>query len=354
MNQSLSPLSDFDADSNVGELLYSKLVLSRESGGYGGCVSYKEFSDMCHVTGFTEEETEDCWYDILMGVPVAKVTDMSRFVETFVFYLLSLDKPIEGLFSQWEKEAKKEEAPFCAAELPGPSSVSLATPCREDDSSKGIEKHPTSGKMRILPRTKPTISTCNYCRYAQNTSSSANRLPAQEKNTPATKKAKSTRSNPVFERLYNDAVRQQQEPKTTITEKEEENTDACALPSEKTKKTSPSPRSNSQSTFTRPTQSFYARVAAAEKTFDRLDDAPETPRVAYHAPPGPSSVVPNGYIECVAKLRRSAECSRRTQFKDDLRSSMYKDPSVTLDGPILRLPISTVDRRAVDIKLSQV
>lgn len=106
--------------------------------------------------------------------------------------------------------------------------------------------------------------------------------------------------------------------------------------------------------YNKPTESYFAKLTAPGTPPDAICASPETPRVTYHPAPGPSSDVPAGYVEGVARLR-SYIASRyaHATFASSLRGSSSADVAHLVEAPILRLPVTVRGvTDAVDVRLA--
>lgn len=357
------------------ERLTELLVRPREDGGYGCRLNYSEFKALARSLGWNSEDIDDCWYDILMGHPSAEATDMQRVADAICSYCLASPLPLLEQYSakQTERTEKSmrgncmkphqhhhsDRGHHLSAD-PNPP-VTPATPISAPPSSKEL---PASA----APKAKRRSSSFDYHRYAIDTasseqrrrisSSSCRRSQSEMKqlsirsSTPNSSSARRTAraDGDVFSRLYASGMElHRKKEQLRCTAKEEVYPFAPSI----TPYTSSNP-DRPQQRYNKPTKSYRARLMGEEKDTDAVLDAPSTPRVNFHPAPGPSSAIPVGYVEGVARLRRYvASRSAQIDFAETLRRPHAVDPSANLQGPILRLPIKVEGvANTVDVRLA--
>ncbi|EPY27131.1 hypothetical protein AGDE_10919 [Angomonas deanei] len=361
-----SGLSVLTVDEDVyllqSEELVRLLQTPRPEGGYGGHLHYGEFAVLCTYLGFTTEQVEDCWYDTLMGQPLREVTDMERVAHYILCYCfsgnLTLPLPSAALLSEDHAGEELQKLLWQSGQetvLSSPSEVAVEpAPIVEQSTHlvesprKATEKPKAKSAVRKAPSTHSTNSAP---RYAASTACHDRRTDQTPSVKPTPKRSPS--ANPeVYNRLYQHA-KEYQEKKKVAREKPAEE----PIPSPKKTRASSKRRASSPSqvTYNKPTKAFYTKlIAQGDTQYDAIAEYPETPRVDYQPAPGPSTYIPPGYIEDVARRRRDA--ARRLEERNYQNSLRGPDFSRELEcvrqNAILRLPLSTNRRESVDIQLN--
>ncbi|CCW70247.1 unnamed protein product [Phytomonas sp. Hart1] len=397
--------------------LVNLLTRPRENGGYGGKINYHEFSLLGHSFNWNREMIEDCWYDVLCGVPTSEATDMQHMAEVMCDYCSPAalessmippapphlgnpelaegppksvissqdDGPVDGLLSLVPPVLIHADAGVRSSLFPKTGSGNTDRRAlfkqgnKEQDSNTSRFIKPMRRSSKLTPRrNRSPVSK----RYALQTASSELKLRAQgpsleasadDGSAPRRPSPRKTKQPPqtstpqhsaVFDRLYTHGKKLQLERKAWIKPLE-------WMPSFRPHITPyrgrcPSEEENGDAPhYHRVTRSYCAKlVKQPDRPHDPLDDTPTTARVDFRPPPGPSSFVPPGYIEGVARLRRGVASRQHRDFAAGLRQDLCSYPC--RDGPpaaatqypetpILRLPLFTIEKGAkesVDVRLA--
>ncbi|CCW63004.1 unnamed protein product [Phytomonas sp. EM1] len=405
-----SSFSSFDGSSTERKRkLLSLLTQPRENGGYGGRINYHEFSLLGHSLNWTREVIEDCWYDVLRGVPTLEATDMQHVADVVCDYcspstlVSSMTPPVRPDLAKTElvrglpKSADSSQSgkPAVGLDSPAPpvlvhaaagvrprsctrtccsGNTNRRTPSAQSDKERCSI---TSGLPKPIRRSSKLALRGNQSpgcrRYAVQTASSklklrtrspslaasgnvgaAPRQPTPRRNQPSPRTG-TPKHSAVFDRLYEHGKKFQLERKAWTKPLEE-------MPSFKPSIT---PCRGGRHTkeenadaphYHKLTCSHCAKLMQQpDRHHDPLDDTPATARVDFRAPPGPSCFVPPGYVEGVARLRRGVAARQLNDFVAGLRqdscSYPFRDGSSSaaiqcLEAPILRLPLYTIEKGA--------
>ncbi|KPI87549.1 hypothetical protein ABL78_3346 [Leptomonas seymouri] len=401
---------------HANEHLVDLLTRPRSRGGYGGRLSYGEFSTLAQSLGWSIEDMDDCWYDIMMGVPAVEAVDMSRVAECVCSYCLTSPLPLLERYALSKAEAKvpprsssssttsstgdeKVQAvtpppPPTALPVsrnsnatvvpppPSPRRPTASSAVTAADAHRKENKKSGDGTAKNMSATQPVAAHVRPRYTVETVSSGRKRLtgasplsrsrrhpsPSQMQATSPSRRhsiaAPDLRdsappqhdSNTVFFRLYENGLEQQRKRGAAKPLAADDEIAECTFkPKLQPYTFKGSSAAEGRLHYNKPTKSFFAKlVDGAERSGDAIDMAPETPRVAYHPAPGPSSNVPVGYVKGVARLRRYlASRYQHTDFKSSLRDVVHRDVERLADAPILRLPV-TVEGVAdtVDVRLA--
>ncbi|KPA75652.1 hypothetical protein ABB37_08220 [Leptomonas pyrrhocoris] len=392
----------------TNEHLVDLLTRPRSRGGYGGRLNYTDFSTLAQSLGWSSEDMDDCWYDIMMGEPSAEAVDMSRVAECVCSYCLASPLPLLKSYKfngAQERPPSRASASSCASSFNGVEEVEGAlaktctpprppTPPHANMNEKTTvvisppspvpPSSPQAGKKGRGTTTKKNTQETQRTvagrlpRYAVETASSERKkLPSASPPPPSRRHLSSPRtpskspsgppggheraasqhaSGTVFFRLYENGMEQQRKRRAAKSTAAEVDVAECTF----RPKIQPYPLKERDTAegrvlYNKPTKSYFAKLVEEEETCsDVIAKVPETPRVTYHPAPGPSSDVPAGYVEGVARLRRYvASRSQHADFKSSLRDPVCSDVDRLMDAPILRLPV-TVEGVAetVDVRLA--
>ncbi|GET86845.1 hypothetical protein, conserved [Leishmania tarentolae] len=375
MDSICSPSSSERSPRNGGhssERLIDLLTRPRAQGGYGGRLNYNGFAMLAASLGWNQEDMDDCWYDIVMGEPCAEAMDMKRVAECVCSYCLASPLPILENSTLIASSPVKQATPL---QRPHPSRaqdttvlLSPPTPLSQKNKTVSPMAAPRAQKER---RTNATASAgkssqqrrCTMLnlspRYAVETVSSEQRKtctsPRRQSCTPQNERGIITLSrhmspgslqeqnppsarNSVFSRLYQKGMEQHRKrlavkPVDTAIEECTFQPHIHSYPRRGSDAASPH--------YNKATESYFAKLTSHETPRDAVGNSPETPRVTYHPAPGPSSDVPPGYVEGVARLR-SYIASRyaHTTFEKSLRDRSSANVAPLVEAPILRLPVT--------------
>ncbi|KAG5509902.1 hypothetical protein JKF63_07547 [Porcisia hertigi] len=383
-----SPSSSECSSHHVGqtnERLIDLLTRPRALGGYDGRLNYAGFVALAVSLGWNQEDMDDCWYDIVMGEPCAETVDMARVVECVCSYCLASPLPILERKTVLQSVAahpaspRNPEPPFTDQNLTSP----LSPPTPPSHVVRSIEDFMPEEVKRQHTRTGPSSSyqaspqrtrgvSSAYRRYAVGTVSSEHKKtcsslclqsnsaqrgravsnsPRRAPSASSTPRPSNDSGNTVFLRLYQKGM-EQHRMRTCTTPTDNAIAECTFRPH-----VTPYPRKTLDAKsfqYNKPTESFFAKLTARERRQDAFSDAPETPRVTYHPAPGPSSTVPVGYVEGVARLR-SYIASRyaHTGFEGSLRGNSSANLAHLVEAPILRLPVTVNGvTNSVDVRLA--
>ncbi|CAJ1024405.1 hypothetical protein, conserved [Leishmania shawi] len=368
------------------ERLIDLLTRPRAHGGYGGRLSYAGFATLAASLGWNQEDIDDCWYDIVMGEPCAEAVDMARVAECVCSYCLASPLPMLERCTTVESIPAEPATPPRQVSLstdrnttvllspPTPPSrmaeaVALATLEKDKKERARTETKPPNlqtlsqrrrSLLNAFPRyavetvssehRKTCVSPCHQSHKVQS-ERAATHSPRRASAAPATPRTSGASGSTVFLRLYEKGMEQHQ--KRTSARPADETAAECTFQPHITPYTTKAPDTRDVQ-YNRPTKSYFAKLTAQEAQQDLLHATPETPRVTYHPAPGPSSSVPTGYVEGVARLR-SYIASRYTRrsFEGSLRASTSTDVARLMEAPILRLPITVGGvMDSVDVRLA--
>lgn len=420
----------------TGEHLIDLLTRPRSRGGYGGRLNYSQFSTLAQSLGWSSEDMDDCWYDIMMGEPSAEAKDMSRVAECVCSYCLasplpllenyklaseevtsarssatsSSSAPVKHKVKQTEgKVGRLATTPPQLAKLPAhnrsnSTTVDLSPPSpRPQTVTASATAAPSPPSQPPLPaspetETKKRADTANTDaqatlrkpsgmspRYAVATLSSERKKhtaapssspspAAQQHRRPSPRQQSTSPSRradtaspqrfakTVFFRLYENGMEQQRQRRTakpfTTAQGEEETAQCTFQPKIRPYKLKTTEGEERRARYKKPTQSYFAKLMEdggdRSNSSDAIAKAPPTPRVTYHPAPGPSTNVPTGYVEGVARLRRYvASRYEHAAFKNSLRDPVRPDVHRLVEAPILRLPVMVEGvADTVDVRLA--
>ncbi|KAK7197769.1 hypothetical protein NESM_000729500 [Novymonas esmeraldas] len=370
-------------DGQPSERLLRLLTRPRAQGGYGGRLNYTEFSTLASSLGWNLEDMDDCWYDIMMGEPCAEAADMTRVAECVCSYCLASPLPILERQSAAAVSPGGAVASATPPRLTSPSmdwdaTVQLSPPTPPSRAAETVA-HATPERTSTAVSPRPAHCTLERRRagagrsprYTVGTASSEHKKVAapprpsavsttahsrqrRASASPATAAPRATEApgRAVFFRLYEDAMEQQRR-RATAAPPDDDAAAECTFHPRVTPYAHTTP-DGADAPYNRPTQSYFAKLTAQDRR-DSLDaESPPSPRVSYHPAPGPSSTVPTGYVEGVARLRSYlASRHARASFEAGLRGSSPTDVDRLIAAPILRLPV-TVDgaAEAIDVRLA--
>nr|CCC89431.1 conserved hypothetical protein [Trypanosoma congolense IL3000] len=384
-------------DSSLIAALDEMLHAPRRDGGFEGVLRYDDLRQILMRLNCTwdTDRIDDCWYDIVRGRATPITDDMS-------WARCCICEHFNGEYTAPTtiEHLREQHIPSPRSDSCSHSSVEPTSPCRTSPRNKngGIEltasSYPvraktvvkgtgsaglTSQDQHILQRTSPPTSPrCDSGvedpgqrrspRYATPTMSGARKKFADQpvmRQSPSsaskdgTRRRKGSLSTPndVFRRLVEDAssrrCRQLASAAEVAIEADRITANSGSIPNSPVRSCRQSPVRHA---WDMPTKSYRAKHSSEPPAFDRLEAIPATPKVTRHKPPGPSSFVPPGYVEAVARLRKFA--ASRSHYRDFV-SSLRIDPPTSppcTDAPILRLPLQGGRHdsgRAVDIRLAK-
>lgn len=428
------------------EALLALFNQARSDGGYGGFLRYSEFAELTKSIDWTEDVSDDCWYEIVDGVAMSTATDMGRVVEKLHCYGAKLSYINGGnpssqmLLSLIQSRTRQRDAMLGHHHRPSspPTARGAVGTSEQDSSANAVNTRDTihttisqPGSASYTCCTSPTLAgdtaLPGACAESTQTVHSPERWRGMRRDarivagkryvmqTAASeakqrrgleKKTKQTPSHGV------NAVRSVPAHDSACSSKEDDHTDKtkasnaclrlyrCAQQRERARTdagerarparyidtlrattsahgSDPSARPPSSPPLTQgaiscigrrhfcvPTESFYARLTAApEVHYDGIDNAPATPLVPIQPAPGPSTFVPRGYVDVVARLRRSIGATKNTDFVETLRgngsvrgkaSAVHGRGNDVTNAPILRIrtPRDDTTRPAyIDIRL---
>ncbi|RNF09298.1 hypothetical protein TraAM80_02245 [Trypanosoma rangeli] len=376
------------------------LASAREDGGFSGTLRYYDLRLLLQRLGcvWDLERLDDCWYDMVRGRPASVVEDMPWAAQCIYEHLrgdrvefpartpsTQLCGDVRALTSQ------RDEPDDLAAEAdvsqPDPlhtRSSQLQVPMPTHDPEKQPEKSqeavPSRQQQGLSAKKRhPTIT--RETRFASPTLSSVRRdrptsVPARRKQAGEASPRR-RRTSPlnaataeVFRRLIEDADRRRRRaspPTPTLTLPVAETRGGMVTPAKA--QTGPADRlpsatrisrhpSQTGQNWNKPTKSYVAKLAPEPASVDCLEAAAPTPYVERREPLGPSTYVPSGYVEAVARLRRFAASRNHLKFVDSLRATTPVSAATGAAverAPILRLPVSdSVEGRTctVDVRLA--
>lgn len=347
------------------ERLLALLTRPRADGGYGGRLTYAEFTTLAASLGWNTEDMDDCWYDIVMGEPCAAAVDMARVAECVCSYCLASPLPIlERVSARATADAAATPPAPPRPSLDRNTTVDLSpfTPPHAAPTTPHSARSATPAQKASRPTARRTrhATAAAFPRYAADTASSEQRRtslavaqPPPPPPAPASSAAGShAPGRAVFHRLYETGMAQH--CRRAETRPADGDAEECTFQPHITPYT-PSTGDAWGTRYNKSTRSYVAKLTGGDQAADTALRAPETPRVAYHPAPGPSSDVPAGYVEGVARLRRYiASRHANADFASTLRGTACDHEVARLiDAPILRLPV-TVDgvTDVVDVRLA--
>jgi hypothetical protein len=393
----------------TNEHLMDLLTRPRSRGGYGSRLNYSEFSTLAQSLGWSSEDMDDCWYDIMMGEPSAEAVDMVRVAECVCSYCLASPLPLLEKYNvkggTAESSSSLSSSPLSPTEehhecrdavdatpprqsasraacsdnhnttvllsppSPKPPTVTAATPGAPPPSAMQTER---AGKKAKPSSTlaSPRRAATAFPRYAVETVSSERKRstattasPPPLRRPPASpRRSPPPSTNAIFFRLYENGVELQRKRRAAqpaaAAAQEAAEVAACTF----RPRIQPYPLKKAREgnggveLYKKPTQSYFAKLTSDDRGSDPIAQAAETPRVAYHPAPGPSSSVPAGYVEGVARLRRYvASRYQHAALKNSLRDPARNDVCRLVDAPILRLPVTVAGvADTVDVRLASV
>lgn len=349
---------------NSSEHLVDLLTRPRARGGYGGRLTYTDFSTLATSLGWSSEDMDDCWYDILMGEPTAEARDMRRAADCICSYCLAAPLP---LLETYAAGSTSDAASPSEAEATVPSPLqppTPPTPAAAQSTSCVILSPPSPPRSAKRPAKVSRPPPGTLPRYAVETASSERRrLSSGAAQTPqrprrsAESPARAADAPTVFFRLYENGMELHRKRNTATPPADAAAVAECTFQP----KIAPYPLKDSegaerQTRFNKPTRSSFAKLMADDacRSAHAIAHTPETPRVSYHPAPGPSTSVPAGYVEGVARLRRYvASRYERADAQRDLRETPRTDVHRLVEAPILRLPVTVEGvSDAVDVRLA--
>ncbi|CBZ24698.1 conserved hypothetical protein [Leishmania mexicana MHOM/GT/2001/U1103] len=367
------------------ERLIDLLTRPSAQGGYGGRLNYTGFATLAASLGWNQEDMDDCWYDIVMGEPCAEAVDMKRVAECVCSYCLASPLPILE-HSTLTKSSPAEPAtpprlPHASRERSTTVLLSPPTPpSRRTETVMPMPPKTGDKKGRTTATTSPRQASAQrrctmpnvFPRYAVETMSSeqkkASVSPRRRSHTAQNRQTTINSSRPtspaptpsqtsgpsggsVFSRLYEKGMEQHR--KRIAVKPADSDVAECTFQPHITPYT-PKASDTASMQYNKPTQSYFAKLTAQDSPQEAAGTSPETPRVTYQPAPGPSSDVPPGYVEGVARLR-SYIASRyaRPSFESSLRGSSSANVARLVEAPILRLPVTVGGvTDAVDVRLA--
>lgn len=357
---SIPPLRTLNEDvlSDRAQKLEALLNQPRSEGGFGGQLTYADFAALCKPYGWSVEVLEDCWYDVLQGIPTADTRDMQRVAQAVCSYWAVWSSDAAGS-SQTSHSSAETTDTFCISQL---SNAALPEHLAKESTPTVRPQGPSTASVvnhRLPPRSVKAVLLGP--RFAEATVSSVKREEAIKSSGMRPTRCRvfppSAKAAAVFDRLYVGGMQHHERRRTAALVVNEP--DSTFMPVI-TPYDTPRRAVGCSEPCHKPTQSFYAKLACHERHYDPIAEAPETERVTFVAPPGPSRAVPNGYVESVARLRRSAAGRRHRDFESSLRSCSERSDSghaglaERLATPIIRLPSpSGGGRTSVDVRLAE-
>ncbi|ESL06599.1 hypothetical protein TRSC58_05724 [Trypanosoma rangeli SC58] len=405
--QSLSQLSSslsLQAEPASGKTFVARavelLASAREDGGFSGTLRYYDLRLLLQRLGcaWDQERLDDCWYDMVRGRPASVVEDMPWVAQCIYEHLRGvrvefptrtpsthLCDDVRALTSQRDEPDRLAAA--AGISQPDPlhtrsSQLQVSKPTHDPEKQPEPSQEAVPSRRqrgRLEKKRHPTI-TREAC-FASPTLSSVRRapptsVPAQRKQageaSPRRRRTSSLKATTgeVFRRLIEDADRRRSRassPSPTLTLPVAETRGGMVTPANA--QTGPADRLPSATRISRhssptaqnwnkPTKSYAAKLAPEPAFVDRLEAAAPTPYVERRDPLGPSTYVPSGYVEAVARLRRFAASRNHRQFVDSLRATTPVSAATGAAverAPILRLPVSgSVEGRTctVDVRLA--
>ncbi|CBH09166.1 hypothetical protein, conserved [Trypanosoma brucei gambiense DAL972] len=399
----ISPLGDRTLIMALDGMLHA----SRKDGGFEGVLRYDDLRQLLARLGLTWEtdRIDDCWYDIVRGHAAPVADDMSwvRHCVCEHLYgecagistteLLSEQRTLSprdefcnlaelNAISAWRTPAK-EKRDRTQAVAPSKFTLRAKTVVKGGAGSEGMSPKREAQPQRqrspprsatspqllfdeavcsrgISPRqgicfTSPTMSSMRRGRATA--VMSRHRSGLSTDSFPRRRSPSPSSHGDVFHRLTEDAHSRRNRQLAVAAAAVEAQS---APQTGGTVSTSPArsrrPSPGGRGMWERPTKSYQAKFSGEPPPFDPLESQPATPPVTRHKPPGPSSFVPTGYVEAVARLRKYA--SSRPHYQDFM-SSLRSEPvtsHVVDDTPILRLPVRGGARqfsgKVVDVRLA--
>ncbi|KAG5484924.1 hypothetical protein LSCM4_07697 [Leishmania orientalis] len=372
------------------ERLLDLLTRPPERGGYGGRLNYAGFATLAASLGWNQEDMDDCWYDIVMGEPCAEAVDMTRVAECVCSYCLASPLPIlerhtnaqliaaEPATPSRPKHSSKEPSTtvLLSPPTPPPCVVEALAPIIPEvgkaERARAAAPSPPLASPPLASPPRRRIDANAFPRYAVKTVSSeqkktrvqprhqshrgqggprAAHSPRRASPAPAAPRVSRHAGDTVFFRLYEEGMEQQR--RRASVKPVEEATTECTFQPHITPHATKVPDTKSVQ-YNRPTLSYFAKLTGQETRQDAEGGAPETPRVTYHPAPGPSSSVPTGYVEGVARLRGYiASRYAHASFEKSLRGKPLTDVASLVEAPILRLPVTVGGvTDSVDVRLA--
>ncbi|KEG11262.1 hypothetical protein DQ04_02801030 [Trypanosoma grayi] len=355
--------------------LIDVLAAPRDAGGFGGTLRYCDVGLLLQQIEckWDTDRLDDCWYDMVKGFPVTVVDDMPWAAqcihehlhgEAVQFVLRSPAAPtrddphvspqraqdIDRMTTEPHvSRSSSRNAPPPPPPPPPPKQQSPPPPPSDHPAGNGRSRTP--GNARFA---SPTLSSMRRIRSVA--APSRRRSPGIA--SPRRGRSPPPTSDDVFNRLIEDAKdrrRRATTPTPAATTPIYNSTTAAKGASDHSSSPRQSLRRASPTApqFNRPTKSYEAKLAPEPELLDRIEAAAPTPHVERRAPLGPSSYVPPGYVEAVARLRGFAASRNHYQFVDSLRAESPA-PVVAERSPILRLPLpdSGDGKRVVDVRLA--
>ncbi|KAH8604001.1 hypothetical protein ERJ75_001768800 [Trypanosoma vivax] len=372
-------------------MLQLKAILSApcSAGGFGGSLRYSDVRQVLNGLGcqWNLDRIDDCWYDIVRGCPTPVVEDVAWAAQCLYNHLQSecveidtnkfLQLRLAGYSSAKPVTKDRREDGRINALLPPPAPRThavvdmtvpelLTSPPRDEDRLMergasqtelpdsnvfGAVEHGQSstrgryGSMSVGRFASPTLSSAQRSLFGQNESTRAKGTLSSpnKRRSSSPPHPPELNSGDVFSRLMDDA-KNRRDRSLSSSSAEGARGSGSVSPQRQASPRVPSPL---RGHWEQPTRSSLAKHSAESSPPDRLDYAAATPPVKRRAPHGPSSFVPTGYVEAVARLRKYAAIrAQRRSFAETLRTELTVSPReseaevvVTNDAPILRLPV---------------
>lgn len=398
-------------EEDTARRLSELLSRPREAGGYSGRVSFTEFQALARPLHWTQEDVEDCWYDILRGVPAAEAADMPRVAELVCGYCLASPYPLPesglaGLLLPPSLGTSPGKSSRQAAVDRSDVAVQTSTPPPQQhpdgivDSPKRRALSPTasSSASSVAPPPKPqsypravrsSIVSPRRERRRQNPSmlslsSVVQRFAAPTESSrrktgisgggssvlpsPVRRRPASATTSAVFDRLSAVVAVVPADGATTAA-----TSTTAAVPSqadrerlelaECTFRPAITPfrserldrlRGGRPDCYKRPTAAYLSRLTGEERHGDPVEDAPATPRVPSRPAPGPSPHVPPGYVEGVVRLRLGMVCRAGSPSSREFSSGLRGSYGNSGGNPTIRELEAAEQRRLLDAAMTPI
>eukprot|EP00796_Vickermania_ingenoplastis_P010901 gene10901-7559_t len=320
---------------------------SRFDGGFGGHINFSGFSALAKSFGVNDDDIDYCWYNALNGDPKGEVENTSLLADLICQYIPNDGGQPREKNDSLQCDVSVSEESFDIFHVPS-SRASFNQFQYSTRENNGKFSCPDHRPFRALSRVDRTSTTSTSNKQKRDTILRSNR-------GVETTKAKSN-SLSIFDRLYEEAQVHNNERK-----RKKEAFDAkiiadCSFKPATHSIKGKSDVKNRSKRFLEETASFKSRLTGTENHFDPIDDAPETPRVPSHPPPGPATHIPHGYFQEIARLRSRSNL-RSCEFFNSLREygAVAESSAMNLQHkPILRLPITVNgERKTIDLCLQK-